>query len=107
MATSALNTEWLDFDADGFLRNPRQWDAKVAEAIARMDGLERLTDVHWQVIGYLREHYLRHGTLPVMRHVCSTLHQDRHCVDTLFRSSREAWRVAGLPNPGEEAKTYM
>jgi hypothetical protein len=25
----------------------------------------------------------------------------------LFPNPREAWRVAGLPNPGEEAKTYL
>jgi tRNA 2-thiouridine synthesizing protein E len=25
----------------------------------------------------------------------------------LFPSPREAWRIAGLPNPGEEAKAYM
>jgi len=28
-------------------------------------------------------------------------------VENLFRSEREAWRIAGLPDPGEEAKAYM
>jgi len=32
---------------------------------------------------------------------------DRHCVDDLLRSKREAWRVAGLQHPGEEAKSCM
>ena len=32
---------------------------------------------------------------------------DKHCVDKLFHSQREAWRVAGLPDPGEEARAYM
>ena len=32
---------------------------------------------------------------------------ERMCMPDLFRSVRTAWRVAGLPNPGEEAKAYM
>lgn len=94
-------------DADGFMQDPMLWTERIATTIARLDGLQDLTDTHWQVIGYLRDHYLRYGTLPVMRHVCLTLHQDRHCIDELFHSPREAWRIAGLPNPGEEAKSYM
>jgi hypothetical protein len=32
---------------------------------------------------------------------------DKRCVDKLFRNQREAWRIAGLPDPGEEARTCM
>ena len=95
------------FDADGFLKDPALWTEQIATTIARLDGIQALTDTHFRVIDYLRDHYLHYGTLPVMRHVCLTLQQDRHCVDELFRSPREAWRIAGLPNPGEEAKSYM
>jgi tRNA 2-thiouridine synthesizing protein E len=43
-----------------------------------------------------------------MRHVCGVTHLEKHCVTDLFgNGSKEAWRVAGLPNPGEEAKAYM
>ena len=100
-------TQFPPFDTDGFLQNPKQWNVQIATRVAQLDGLPELTDSHWRVIGYLREHYLRNGTLPVMRHVCLTVGEDRHCIDDLFHSPREAWRIAGLPNPGEEAKSYM
>ena len=95
------------FDEDGFLLDPLSWTPDLASEIARHDGLPLLTHAHWDVIGYLRRHYLQFGTLPVMGHVCRVYHLDRHCVSDLFHGSREAWRVAGLPNPGEEAKAYM
>ena len=96
------------FDEDGFMRNPRLWNEELAELIARADGLGELTAEHWRIIYYLREHYLKYHTIPVMRHVCWVTHLDPHCVPDLFgQNAREAWRIAGLPNPGEEAKTYM
>lgn len=30
-----------------------------------------------------------------------------NCVHRLFGGPLEAWKVAGLPDPGEEARTYM
>jgi tRNA 2-thiouridine synthesizing protein E len=35
------------------------------------------------------------------------MHLGEHGVQRLFGGCREAWRIAGLPNPGEEAKNYM
>ena len=95
------------FDEDGFLRDPATWNIKVATRIADQDLLSSLTPAHWDIIHFLRSHYLAHGSLPPMSHVCRVTHQGPHCVSELFHDEREAWRVAGLPNPGEEAKTYM
>jgi len=97
----------LDFDEDGFLTDPYLWNEEVAKRIAEEDGIGDLTDAHWQIIRYLREHYLRFGSLPVMRLVCRANHLKRDSVRTLFNGCREAWRISGLPNPGEEAKAYM
>ena len=97
-----------EFDEDGFLKDSSHWNEDVARTIARHDGLAVLTDDHWAIIRTLRDHYFRCGTIPWMRHICHENHLGDHCVDDLFaHSSREAWRVAGLPNPGEEAKAYM
>jgi len=97
-----------DFDSEGFLKNPSQWSEQVASEIARKDGLAELTQSHWKVIHWLREHFEKFGTAPpAFRHICHVNHLGPHGVETLFRTPREAWRVAGLPDPGEEARTYM
>jgi len=101
------NKSGLQFDEDGFLIDPLSWTPELAIGIADTDGLMTLTPEHWKIIDYLREHYLKSGTLPVMNHICRVNHLERHCVHILFHTPREAWRVAGLPNPGEEAKARM
>ena len=97
-----------DFDSEGFLKNPNQWSERLASEIARDDGLTELTQSHWKVIHSLREHFDRFGAVPpAFRHICHVNHLGPHGVEILFRTPREAWRVAGLPDPGEEARTYM
>ncbi|MFZ0255640.1 MAG: TusE/DsrC/DsvC family sulfur relay protein [Gammaproteobacteria bacterium] len=97
----------LVFDNDGFLVDPAAWTREAARQIATTDGIGRLTPDHWAIIFDLRERYLKMGTLPVMSHICRVHHLKRGAVNELFGGCRRAWRIAGLPNPGEEAKTYM
>jgi tRNA 2-thiouridine synthesizing protein E len=42
-----------------------------------------------------------------MRQICREAGLSEHCVSELFIDPRLAWRIAGLPNPGEEAKVYL
>jgi tRNA 2-thiouridine synthesizing protein E len=96
-----------ELDDDGFLKDPALWDEDFARSLARIDGLGDLGPAHFSILRYLREHYLAHGALPPMKHVCRATHLPFHAVGDLFHGAREAWRLAGLPNPGEEAKSYM
>ncbi len=104
---AAENLDRVDFDEDGLMKDPRQWTEAVARAIAEQDELGDLTEAHWHVIRSLRDHYAKFGVAPAMSHVCWTLRMGKSCVHDLFGTCMEAWRVAGLPDPGEEAKTYM
>lgn len=94
-------------DEDGFLLDAKRWSRQTARILAEVDGIGPLGPDHWAIIYYLREHHLTYGSLPPMSQVCRTRHLDRNAVRTLFGGCREAWRIAGLPNPGEEAKSYM
>jgi tRNA 2-thiouridine synthesizing protein E len=95
-------------NSEGFFSDPQAWSETIATTLAQHDGLPGLTRDHWLIIRALREHYHRFGTAPpAFSHLCNRYHLGRHCVERLFRSEREAWRIAGLPDPGEEAKTYM
>ena len=96
-----------DFDEDGLLLVPAHWSEALAQAIAAREGLGILTDSHWKVIYSLREHYARFQVAPAMVQICHLHGQDKFWVHDLFHTCLNAWRVAGLPNPGEEAKTYL
>ncbi len=95
------------FDDDGLLNDARSWNVELAQQIAYHHDIGTLTDDHWQIIHALREHYQRFGVAPAMQNICHDLGRGRFWIHDLFHTCLNAWRVAGLPNPGEEAKTYL
>jgi len=107
METTMKGSAPQAFDEDGFLLDPAQWDRQLAQRIASQEGVGDLGDAHWTVIRQLRDHYLKSGALSPTSHVCRVSQLDPQCVAGLFRNMLSAWRIAGLPNPGEEAKSYM
>ena len=95
------------FDDDGFLLVPENWSRQLAETLALDAGIATLTPKHWQVIDYVRERDFAVGARPVMRLVCRAAGVDRTRAHRLFSSCKTLWRIAGLPDPGPEAKSYM
>jgi sulfur relay (sulfurtransferase) DsrC/TusE family protein len=95
------------FDPDGFMINPDQWSESLADRIAQQDGLGELNELQIGLLHALRREFSRHGTVMALSHVCHLTGQRPDCMQHLFPNPREAWRVAGLPNPGEEAKLYL
>ncbi len=97
----------LPVDEEGFLVDAELWNAGMARFIADLDGVGPLGPEHWSIIYYLREHRLTYGSIPPVSQVCRTHGMARDAVQRLFGSCRQAWRIAGLPHPGEEALSYM
>jgi TusE/DsrC/DsvC family sulfur relay protein len=95
------------FDEDGFLEEPANWTPELAEELAREAGIGELTSKHWEVIELVRGRFFAIGALPVMRLVCRRAGVDPGQAHRLFSGCKSLWRIAGLPNPGEEAKAYM
>jgi dissimilatory sulfite reductase related protein len=97
----------ISMDTHGFLLDPAAWDAQLAVRMARRLGIGGLSVAHWRVIERLRSGWVAEGRLPVQRHICREADLVPDCVETLFGGLVEAWKVAGLPDPGEEARVYM
>lgn len=95
------------FDGDGFLVEPGNWTPSLAEHLAQLEDIGDLTAKHWEVIHFVRQRFFAMGALPVMRLVCRAVGLDRSQAHELFSSCKSLWRLAGLPNPGEEAMAYM
>jgi dissimilatory sulfite reductase related protein len=95
------------FDNNGFLVDPDLWDRDLALRIAAQLGIGELGESHWTVIDYLREDFLANATPPLEENVCGQLDLVEDCVQRLFGGAVEAWKVAGLPDPEEDARTFM
>jgi len=94
-------------DEDGLLRDFGAWSEALARALAEDSGVGELTDAHWKLIRAMRENFARSGAAPAMHRVCRDAGLERRQVNELFGYCLVAWRVAGLPNPGEEARSYL
>jgi dissimilatory sulfite reductase related protein len=94
-------------DEDGLLRDFASWNEPLAEALARDEGLSGLTETHWKVIHAMRANFAKSGSAPTMHRVCRDAGVERREVNELFGYCLVAWRVSGLPNPGEEARSYL
>ncbi|MDZ7753425.1 MAG: TusE/DsrC/DsvC family sulfur relay protein [Gammaproteobacteria bacterium] len=97
----------VPLDEDGFLVEGSLWSRELAESLAELEGLGPLTDRHWRLIDHVRERFQRVGGVSALRLVCRATGIPRDEVKALFGDCRTIWYIAGLPNPGEEARTYF
>lgn len=95
------------FDADGFLLSPEGWSEELANRLASVDGMHELSPVQIDLLHTLRDEFKKTGAVTALSHICRLDGQQSDCLQQLFPSPKQAWRLAGLPNPGEEAKAYM
>ena len=104
MATTAkIREKELKLDEDGFLVNIDDWDVRVAEQLAHLEGFDDLSGAHWKLITALRLHYERYHESPLCRDILAEAGFTKMDMYDLFPSLgyRTAYKVAGLPKPTE------
>ena len=91
----------VERDAEGFLKDPQQWNEEVAAEIAREAGIEELTPRHWQVVRLMREAYLATGESPSIRTLGKASGVPIKELYELFPKgpAKLAARIGGIPKP--------
>ncbi len=89
-------------DEAGFLVDLEEWTEEVARVLAATEGIRELSREQLDILKSLRSYYRSHAFFPIVRSVCADVHQPRTCVTDQFVDPVTAWKIAGLPNPGEE-----
>jgi tRNA 2-thiouridine synthesizing protein E len=86
---------------EGFFTDPEKWRADMAPLIARQEGIESLTERHWQVITFMRHEYEAKGTGPTVRVLGKTSGVPVKELYQLFPHgpAKEAAKIAGIPKP--------
>ena len=98
----------VELDQDGYLVDIDSWNETVAAALARNEGIRRLTAEHIDVVKFLRGYYIKYKSFPLLRMVCTNLDKPASCMTKPFNMDPlKAWKIAGLPQPGEEALSYL
>jgi TusE/DsrC/DsvC family sulfur relay protein len=101
MAVVSAGGKEFEVDEEGFLKDPAKWDDEVAKLLARIDGIEELSEEHWAVVRYIRQYYLEHQLAPMVRKLCQNTGLRLKEIYELFPlgPAKGACKVAGLPKP--------
>ncbi len=91
----------LAIDADGNLVNLSDWNEEIAAALAKEEGIETLSEKHWQVINYMRKVFTETGDAPSIRKLTKESGVDTKELYALFPKgpAKKAAKIAGLPKP--------
>jgi tRNA 2-thiouridine synthesizing protein E len=101
MTTTLIADAPVDVDAEGFLTDPQHWNERIAEAIARDNGIAELTDRHWLVVRFMRDSYLTTGTAPSIRALGKESGVPIKELYELFPKgpAKLAAKIGGIPKP--------
>ncbi|MDA8156979.1 MAG: TusE/DsrC/DsvC family sulfur relay protein [Actinomycetota bacterium] len=92
----------IELDDEGYLKRFEDWDEHVAAVLAAREKVGELTRDRMDILKFMRQYYKNYNFFPILRQVCKNIHQPKECVTEKFIEPVEAWKIAGLPNPGEE-----
>lgn len=95
-------------DAHGYLLDPDTWTPELADALAAEEALA-LTEEHWIVLLFVREHFAEHGSPPDVFEAAGQLAllagtdaaDARERIFEIFPRGykQQAFRVAGMKRP--------
>ena len=101
MTTDTIAGTEIELDEEGFLVDPSQWNDDIAIELARREGIDPLTERHWQVIRFMRSEYEAKGTGPTVRILGKTSGVSIKELYQLFPKgpAKLAAKIAGIPKP--------
>tara|TARA_R110002167_G_scaffold153653_2_gene347891 strand:+ start:279 stop:599 length:321 start_codon:yes stop_codon:yes gene_type:complete len=92
---------------EGFLEDSSSWNKDFALLTAQDEQI-KMSDIHWEVVNYLREYYQEHQKSPAIRELVKALKikfgpevGNSLYLQSLFPESPavQAAKIAGLPKP--------
>lgn len=97
----------IEVDKHGYLIDHTQWNKEIADELAQQDEM-LLTDLHWEVIEFVRAFYIKYNTSPAIRALTKAMKaefgEEKASSRYLYRlfpegPAKQATKYAGLPKP--------
>jgi tRNA 2-thiouridine synthesizing protein E len=101
MSTTTIGATEVELNDEGFFVHPDRWTEDMAPELARREGIDQLTERHWQVIRFMRAEFLANGTGPTVRVLGKASGVSIKELYQLFPKgpAKIAAKVAGIPKP--------
>ena len=91
----------LEVNEEGYLIDHRKWTKEIAAEIAKEEGINDLTEKHWEVIKFIQQDFAESGKVPGIRRINKTGGIPTKDLYELFPDGpvKKAARISGLPKP--------
>ena len=101
MPIRTLNNKLVDFDAEGFMTNYKDWDLEIAKVIATEEGIAALNDRHLVVLNFMRKEFEAKGDGPSIRRLTKESGVPTKELYELFPGgpAKKAAKIAGIKKP--------
>jgi dissimilatory sulfite reductase related protein len=101
MAIRTIANKSLDFDAEGYLTNHKDWDIEVARVLAAEEGIAALNERHLVVVNFMRKEFEAKGEGPSIRRLTKESGVPTKELYELFPGgpAKKAARIAGIKKP--------
>ena len=101
MTMTTVAGQPVETNEEGFFVHPEQWTEEMAPQLARAEGIDTLTDRHWQVVRFMRKEFAERGTGPTVRVLGKTSGVTVKELYQLFPKgpAKTAAKIAGIPKP--------
>lgn len=93
-------------DEQGYLVNFEEWNEGIALLLAAQEGVGELTSDRLDMLRFMRTYYREHHFFPIIRSICKKVHKPKECFVEQFMPSPDRWKIAGLPNLGDEVALF-
>lgn len=100
MPTFEYEGTTIEVDDEGYLRNFDSWNEKVACALVEREGVSQecpLRPEQMEILKFIREYYQKYHSVPVVRAVCTNVHQPQKCEYLQFPDPIITCKIAGIP----------
>jgi tRNA 2-thiouridine synthesizing protein E len=101
MSIRTINNKPVDFDAEGFMTNYKDWDLEIAKVLALEEGIPALTDRHLLVTNFMRKEFEAKGDGPSIRRLTKESGVPTKELYELFPGgpAKKAAKIAGIKKP--------
>ena len=93
--------ENIALNDEGFMTDPNEWTKEIAEAIAKQEGIEALSEDHWKIIDFCRQAGEVSGKAPTLREITTGTGLSTKELFKLFPKgpAKKVAKVSGLGKP--------
>ncbi len=101
MSTREIAGQTINVTDDGFMTDYTQWNKEIAGTLAQEEGIDSLTDRHFDVLEFMRKEFEENGTAPSIRKLNKLNVVPTKELYQLFPGgpAKKAAKIAGLTKP--------